>query len=122
MVLHPYEGLPGSDPYSVIMLFYSFFPGVEPQTLDEWRLLIELSQRCSAVSEQVTSVNGSCLSNGSADCGGKVSPENLTLLLARRAGPDRALAVSEECGVQLVLSPHSKLVYELLRVVEKRQR
>lgn len=96
--------------------------GVEPQTLDEWKLLIQLSQRCSSVSEQATGVNGSSLSNGSADCGGKVSPENLTLLLARMAGPDRALAILEECGVQLVLSPHSKLVCELLRVTEKRQR
>ncbi|XP_035520865.1 Hermansky-Pudlak syndrome 5 protein [Morone saxatilis] len=98
--------------------------GVEPQTLEEWKLLIQLSQRCSSVgdSEQVTGVNGSSWSNGSADCGGKISPENLTLMLARKAGPDRAMAVLEECGVQLVLSPHSKLVCELLRVAEKRQR
>ncbi|TDH09602.1 hypothetical protein EPR50_G00088020 [Perca flavescens] len=98
--------------------------GVAPQTLEEWKLLIQLSQRCSSegVSEQVTGVNGSSWSNGSADCGGKISPENLTLMLARTAGPDRAMAVLEECGVQLVLSPHSKLVCELLRVTEKRQR
>ncbi|GAA6221445.1 Hermansky-Pudlak syndrome 5 protein [Lates japonicus] len=98
--------------------------GVEPQTLDEWKLLIQLCQQCSSVadSEQVAGVNGSGWSNGSADCGGKISLENLTLMLARTAGPDRALAVLEECGVQLVLSPHSKLVCELLRVTEKRQR
>ncbi|XP_031715480.1 BLOC-2 complex member HPS5 [Anarrhichthys ocellatus] len=98
--------------------------GVVPQTLEEWKLLIQLSQQCSSEvdSEQVTGVNGSSWSNGSADCGGKISPENLTLMLARTAGPDRAMAVLEECGVQLVLSPHSKLVCELLRVTEKRQR
>ncbi|XP_035498259.2 Hermansky-Pudlak syndrome 5 protein [Scophthalmus maximus] len=98
--------------------------GVEPQTLDEWKLLIRLSQQRSSVvdSEQVTGVNGSGLSNGSTDCGGKISLENLTLMLARKAGPDRALIVLEECGSQLVLSPHSKLVCELLRVTEKRQR
>lgn len=98
--------------------------GVEPQTLDEWKLLIQLSQQCSraADSEQVTGVNGSSWSNGSADCGGKISPENLTLMLARTAGPDRALEVLEDCGVQLVLSSHSQLVCELLRVTEKRQR
>lgn len=107
---------------SVLALCY--FPGVEPQTLEEWKLLIQLSQRCSSVvdSKQVTGVNGSSWSNGSADCGGKISPENLTLILARTAGPDHAMAVLEECGVQLVLSPHSKLVCELLRVAEKRQR
>ncbi|XP_068579816.1 Hermansky-Pudlak syndrome 5 protein isoform X2 [Cebidichthys violaceus] len=98
--------------------------GVVPQTLEEWKLLIQLSQQSSSEvdSEQVTGVNGSSWSNGSADCGGKISPENLTLMLARTAGPDRAMAVLEECGVQLVLSPHSKLVCELLRVTEKRQR
>ncbi|KAK9516587.1 hypothetical protein VZT92_024507 [Zoarces viviparus] len=98
--------------------------GVVPQTLEEWKLLIQLSQQCSSAvdSQQVTGVNGSSWSNGSADCGGKISPENLTLMLARTAGPDRAMAVLEECGVQLDLSPHSKLVCELLRVTEKRQR
>lgn len=67
-------------------------------------------------------MNGSSWSSGSADRGGKISPESLTLILARMAGPDHAMAVLEECGVQVVLSPHSKLVCELLRVAEKRQR
>lgn len=92
--------------------------------MDEWKLLIQLSQQCSSVgdSEQPTGVNGSSWSNGTGDCGGKISPESLTLMLARRAGPDRAMAILEECGVQPVLSPHSKLVCELLRVSERRQR
>ncbi|XP_013869075.1 BLOC-2 complex member HPS5 isoform X2 [Austrofundulus limnaeus] len=98
--------------------------GVEPQTLDEWKVLIQLSQQhCSAAeSQRVTNVNGSSWSNGSEDSEGKISPESLTLVLARRAGPDRALKVLEECGVQLVFSAHSELVCELLRVAEKRQR
>lgn len=102
----------------------SYPAGVEPQTLDEWRLLIQLCQQSTAVvdSEQVTGVNGGGWSNGSADCSGRISPESLTLMLARTAGPDQAMALLEECGVQLVLSPHSKLVCELLRVAEKRQR
>lgn len=96
-------------------------PGVEPQTLDEWKLLIQLSQpRSSEVeSEQV---NGSSWSNGSEDSGRKMDPESLTLMLARTAGPDTAMAVLQECGLQPVLSPHSKLVFELQRVTEKRQR
>ncbi|XP_071385151.1 Hermansky-Pudlak syndrome 5 protein [Centroberyx affinis] len=96
--------------------------GVVPQSLDEWKLLIQLSQQCSTVAEPVAGLNGSGLANGSADCSRQVSPENLTLRLARTAGPDRALAVVQECGVQLVLTPHSTLVCELLRVAEKRQR
>ncbi|CAN9499389.1 unnamed protein product [Ophioblennius macclurei] len=100
--------------------------GVVPQTLDEWKFLIQRSQQCSSSSssssQQATGVNGSDWSNGSADAPGKINPENLTLMLARTAGPDRALAVLEECGIQLALSPHSTLVCELLRVTEKRQR
>lgn len=90
--------------------------------------MIHLSQRCSsnggsAQASADAAVNGGSWSNGSSvDCGGKINPESLTLLLARMAGPDRATKVLEECGVQLVLSPHSSLVCELLRVAEKRQR
>ncbi|KAM6937644.1 BLOC-2 complex member HPS5 [Xenentodon cancila] len=98
--------------------------GVEPQTLDEWKLLIQLSQQYSGVaaSQPAADVNGSSWANGSTDSEGRINPESLTLTLARTAGPDRALAVLEECGVPLVLSDHSKLVCELLRVAEKRQR
>nr|XP_057931098.1 Hermansky-Pudlak syndrome 5 protein [Doryrhamphus excisus] len=96
--------------------------GVPPQNLDEWRLLIQLAQDSSCAVDQLAGVNGGTLSNGSADCSRKVSPENLTLRLARSVGPERAMAVLEECGVHLVLSPHSQLVCELLKVAEKRQR
>ncbi|KAM9377854.1 BLOC-2 complex member HPS5 [Pholidichthys leucotaenia] len=98
--------------------------GVSPQNLEEWKLLIQLSQKCSSVAEsdQYTGVNGTSLSIESADCEGKINPENLTLMLARVAGPDRALAILEDCGVPLVLSTHARLVCELLRVTEKRQR
>lgn len=90
--------------------------------MEEWKLLIQLSQQhhdIAANSQQAAGVNGSSCST---DCEGRISPESLTLMLARTAGPDRALSMLEECGVQLVLSPHSKLVCELLRVTERRQR
>ncbi|XP_019712524.1 BLOC-2 complex member HPS5 isoform X1 [Hippocampus comes] len=92
--------------------------GVEPQNLAEWKLLIQLAQDGSHTSD----VNGDTLSNGSADCSRKINPEAVTLRLARTVGPERAVAVLEECGVQLSLSPHSQLVCELLKVAEKRQR
>lgn len=96
--------------------------GVEPQTLDEWKFLMQCSSS-SADREPAPGVNGSSSwSNGSTDAAGRISPENLMLMLARTAGPDRALAVLEECGIQIDLSPHSTLVCELLRVTEKRQR
>ncbi|XP_068595562.1 Hermansky-Pudlak syndrome 5 protein [Brachionichthys hirsutus] len=98
--------------------------GLQPQSLEEWKVLIQLSQQCTSGGdgERVAGVNGNSWSDGSADCGSKISPESLTLMLARSAGPDRALAVVEDCGVQLILSPQSKLVCELLRVTETRQR
>ncbi|XP_077372756.1 BLOC-2 complex member HPS5 isoform X1 [Festucalex cinctus] len=92
--------------------------GVAPQNLAEWKLLIQLAQDGSPSSD----MNGDTLSNGSADGSRKISPEALTLWLARTAGPERAMAVLEECGVQLSLSPHSQLVCELLKMAEKRQR
>uniref|UniRef100_A0A8C6UPU7 Hermansky-Pudlak syndrome 5 protein homolog n=1 Tax=Neogobius melanostomus TaxID=47308 RepID=A0A8C6UPU7_9GOBI len=97
--------------------------GVEPHSLDEWKLLIQLSQQSNVSPEHVPGVNGGGgWSDESGVSGGKVSPETLTLMLARSAGPDVALAVLQECGVQLDLTPHSKLICELLRVTEKRQR
>ncbi|XP_072292058.1 Hermansky-Pudlak syndrome 5 protein isoform X2 [Eucyclogobius newberryi] len=96
--------------------------GVEPQTLDEWKLLIQMSQQSSVSFEHVPGLNGGGWSDNSGASAGKVTPETLMLMLARSTGPDVALDVLEECGVQLVLSPHSKLICELLRVTEKRQR
>lgn len=97
------------------------FPGVEPQTLDEWKLLIQLSQQRSSQVES-EQLNGSSWSNGSEDGGRKINLESLTLMLAHTVGPDPAISLLEECGVQPVLSAPSKLVFELLRVTEKRQR
>lgn len=110
--------------YAAAVMAYCYFPGVEPQTLDEWKLLIQLSQLHGSDGEleQESTVNGSSCSNGSDDSTRKINPESLTLMLARRAGLDPAIAVLEECGVQPDLSPPSKLVFELLRVTEKRQR
>ncbi|KAL0968832.1 hypothetical protein UPYG_G00272470 [Umbra pygmaea] len=53
-----------------------------------------------------------------------VTPEHLVLRLARSVGPDRALRVLQEVGLQsaVELGPHSTLVCELLRMAEKRQR
>lgn len=98
--------------------------GVVPKTLDEWKMVLQLSQQCSKVLDPAQASTGSSLANGSADCSSRdqVSPENLTLRLARVVGPDLALAALQECGVQLELKPHSTLVCELLRVAEKRQR
>ncbi|XP_046890458.1 Hermansky-Pudlak syndrome 5 protein isoform X2 [Hypomesus transpacificus] len=96
--------------------------GVVPQTLDEWKTVIQMSHQCSRSLQQAQACAGRSLANGSLDSSNQLSPESLTLRLARAVGPDRALAALQECGVEVELRPHSALVCELLRVAEKRQR
>ncbi|XP_057183422.1 Hermansky-Pudlak syndrome 5 protein isoform X2 [Triplophysa rosa] len=112
--------------------------GIVPQTLDEWVLLLQLSQQISSNADEAPptstlqrSSNGSGsgddsgspdLSNGSGERSVRVSPENIALRLVRVFGPDRALATLQECGIQMDLSPRSTLVCDLLRMTEKRQR
>ncbi|XP_051976003.1 Hermansky-Pudlak syndrome 5 protein [Xyrauchen texanus] len=125
--------------------------GIVPQSLDEWVLLLQLSQQISSsISDEVpptaslptssniiSTTNGTCssktngnstdkgspeLSNGSTDWSVRVSPENIILRLVRIFGPDQALVAQQESGVQVNLSPRSTLVCDLLRMAEKRQR
>ncbi|MBN3320069.1 HPS5 protein, partial [Atractosteus spatula] len=99
--------------------------GVVPESVDEWKLLLQLSQRHGdqpAAGPASRHAPGNGVANGSADRAGRVSPENVTLRLACVVGPDRALSVLEECGARVVLGPRSGLVCELLRVAERRQR
>lgn len=95
--------------------------GVSPETLEEWKLLLQLSQQQR---DSSGSAQPSCkgLSNGSCDSCSHVSPETLMLRLARIIGPDRAIETLEGCGICLELGPRSRLVCELLRMAEKRQR
>uniref|UniRef100_A0A6Q2XDU9 Hermansky-Pudlak syndrome 5 protein homolog n=1 Tax=Esox lucius TaxID=8010 RepID=A0A6Q2XDU9_ESOLU len=111
--------------------------GIVPQTMEEWKVLLQLSQQCRASSSSqtpstTTASSRTCspsLSNGGSAEGPSSSqtsmtPENLLLRLARSVGPDRALVALHEVGLQseVELGPHSTLVCELLRMAEKRQR
>ncbi|XP_056595865.1 Hermansky-Pudlak syndrome 5 protein isoform X2 [Triplophysa dalaica] len=112
--------------------------GIIPQTLDEWVLLLQLSQQISSDADEAPppstlqrSRNGSGsgddsassdVSNGSGERSVRVSPENIALRLVRVFGPDGALETLQECGIQMDLSPRSTLVCDLLRMTEKRQR
>uniref|UniRef100_A0A8C5N9A5 Hermansky-Pudlak syndrome 5 protein homolog n=1 Tax=Gouania willdenowi TaxID=441366 RepID=A0A8C5N9A5_GOUWI len=96
--------------------------GVEPQTLDEWKFLIRHCASSCASADQLKVVNGEGSTNGSTVIGGRMGLESVMLLLARTVGSDSALSVLEDCGVQVELSDHSKLLCELLRLAERRQR
>uniref|UniRef100_A0A4W4GN77 Hermansky-Pudlak syndrome 5 protein homolog n=1 Tax=Electrophorus electricus TaxID=8005 RepID=A0A4W4GN77_ELEEL len=92
--------------------------GTVPQTMEEWMLLIQLCQQHSNSTSPSNSATSPLLSRPTST----MSVEKVTLRLARVVGSDRALAALQECGLQLELSPHSTLVWELLKVAEKRQR
>ncbi|KAG9336339.1 hypothetical protein JZ751_002686 [Albula glossodonta] len=98
--------------------------GVNPENLDEWKLLLQLSQHCDSPDPPFNPPHshGNGLSNGSWDWCSPVSPESVMLRLAQVIGPDRALATLQDCGICVELGPHSTLVCELLRIAEKRQR
>uniref|UniRef100_A0A8C8IP58 Hermansky-Pudlak syndrome 5 protein homolog n=1 Tax=Oncorhynchus tshawytscha TaxID=74940 RepID=A0A8C8IP58_ONCTS len=94
--------------------------GMVPQTMDEWKMLLQLSQQSSNGTSPSLTNGGSAADHIQTE----VTPENLVLRLARAVGPDRALEALQEVGMQsdMELGPHSTLVCELLRVAEKRQR
>ncbi|KAJ8252218.1 hypothetical protein COCON_G00215300 [Conger conger] len=99
--------------------------GVGPETLEEWKLLLQLSQQQRDSPDPASGPaqpNANGLSNGSCDSCGQVSPESLMLRLARIIGPDRAIETLGDCGICVELGPRSSLVCELLRMAEKRQR
>ncbi|MBN3280759.1 HPS5 protein, partial [Polyodon spathula] len=96
--------------------------GVMPETLEEWKYLLQTTQSKADEPASPCSPHGNGLANGGSDWSSHVSLENVTLLLARTVGPDRALAVLQECGLSVELSERSALVCEILRIAEKRQR
>uniref|UniRef100_A0A8C1T227 Hermansky-Pudlak syndrome 5 protein homolog n=1 Tax=Cyprinus carpio TaxID=7962 RepID=A0A8C1T227_CYPCA len=114
--------------------------GIVPQSLDEWVVLLQLSQQIGSSDEALAasalprSPNGSSSddtngtsdsspdqSDGSTDWSIRVSPENIILRVVRVFGPDRALTALQEHGIQVDLSSRSTLVCDLLRMAEKRQ-
>ncbi|MGH0151902.1 UNVERIFIED_CONTAM: hypothetical protein FKN15_042608 [Acipenser sinensis] len=96
--------------------------GVMPETMEEWKYLLQTTQSKADEPASPCSPHGNGLANGGSDWSSHVSLENVTLLLARTVGPDRALAVLQECGLNVELSERSALVCEILRIAEKRQR
>uniref|UniRef100_A0A6Q2XZY2 Hermansky-Pudlak syndrome 5 protein homolog n=1 Tax=Esox lucius TaxID=8010 RepID=A0A6Q2XZY2_ESOLU len=97
--------------------------GIVPQTMEEWKVLLQLSQQLTQPGGLWTLFNWT-LSAGPSSSQTSMTPENLLLRLARSVGPDRALVALHEVGLQseVELGPHSTLVCELLRMAEKRQR
>ncbi|TRY95993.1 hypothetical protein DNTS_002156 [Danionella cerebrum] len=91
--------------------------GIVPQSLDEWILLLQLSQQISSSAEAtfIKKNNGSCSEDETSDSSPdqsdvshdwsiRISPENIVLRLGRVFGPDRALLALQERGIQETFS------------------
>nr|XP_033784055.1 Hermansky-Pudlak syndrome 5 protein isoform X2 [Geotrypetes seraphini] len=95
--------------------------GLVPETLEEWKFVLHCAQSCS------TSLNYSGTRKGNigakssswANC---IGVENISLLLAKVVGPDRAWLLLQECGLTGELSERFTRICEILRVAETRQR
>uniref|UniRef100_A0A8B9SDH1 Hermansky-Pudlak syndrome 5 protein homolog n=1 Tax=Apteryx owenii TaxID=8824 RepID=A0A8B9SDH1_APTOW len=96
--------------------------GLIPETTEEWKFLLHLAENHSAASHHHSIHNGNAVSNGSPSWENCITVENISLLLAKAIGPNRALPLLQECGFSLELSERFTSVCEILRIAEKRQR
>ncbi|XP_032494918.1 Hermansky-Pudlak syndrome 5 protein isoform X4 [Phocoena sinus] len=90
-----------------------------PETVEEWKLLLHLVQNKSTKPAPAPqkSPNGN-FSDGPSP----INVENVSLLLAKVMGPDRAWSLLQECGLTLELSERFTRTCDILRIAEKRQR
>ncbi|XP_074086262.1 BLOC-2 complex member HPS5 isoform X2 [Macrotis lagotis] len=92
-----------------------------PETVDEWKLLLNLtSSKDNDSTPQETPDRN--VSGDSSSGPPLVTVENVALLLAKVMGPDRACALLQECGSTLGLSERFTRTCNILRIAEKRQR
>ncbi|XP_027702592.1 Hermansky-Pudlak syndrome 5 protein isoform X1 [Vombatus ursinus] len=92
-----------------------------PETVDEWKLLLNLAS--SSVNESAPQETPDRnVSGDSSSSPPLITVENVALLLAKVMGPDRACVLLQECGSTLGLSERFTRTCNILRIAEKRQR
>ncbi|XP_060119200.1 BLOC-2 complex member HPS5 [Heteronotia binoei] len=96
--------------------------GAVPETVEEWRFLLNLVKSHHSSVLHSSMQNGSAVSNGAPNWSNCVTVENVAVLLAKIIGPDRAVLLLQECGLMTELSEKFAKVCEILRIAEKRQR
>ncbi|KAM8808020.1 BLOC-2 complex member HPS5 [Eudromia elegans] len=96
--------------------------GLIPETTEEWKFLLHLAANHSAALHQHDVHNGDAVGNGSPGWANCITVENVSLLLAKAVGLNRALPLLQECGFSLEQSERFSRVWEMLRIAEKRQR
>ncbi|XP_007497070.1 BLOC-2 complex member HPS5 isoform X1 [Monodelphis domestica] len=90
-----------------------------PETVDEWKLLLNLASSKEAAPWETPDRSVSADSSSSPPL---ITVENVALLLAKVMGPDRASVLLQECGLILGLSERFTRTCNILRIAEKRQR
>uniref|UniRef100_UPI00398F8C89 Hermansky-Pudlak syndrome 5 protein n=1 Tax=Pristiophorus japonicus TaxID=55135 RepID=UPI00398F8C89 len=96
--------------------------GLMPETLEEWKFVLKLVRNHRDITRCPTVQNGENVANGDSDWANSITLENLALLLAKTIGPDRALSVLQESGLNGNMSERFVRVCDILRIAEKRQR
>ncbi|XP_068929179.1 BLOC-2 complex member HPS5 isoform X2 [Petaurus breviceps papuanus] len=92
-----------------------------PETVDEWKLLLNLAS--SSGNDLAPQETPDKNVSGDSSCGPPlITVENVALLLAKVMGPDRACVLLQECGLALGLSERFTRTCNILRIAEKRQR
>ncbi|XP_043562035.1 Hermansky-Pudlak syndrome 5 protein isoform X1 [Chiloscyllium plagiosum] len=96
--------------------------GLIPETLEEWKFILELVRNHRRINLCPAVENGDGVVNGDADWSNSITLENVALLLAKTIGPDRAHSVLQDCGLHGNMSERFSRVCDILRIAEKRQR
>ncbi|XP_036618620.1 Hermansky-Pudlak syndrome 5 protein [Trichosurus vulpecula] len=92
-----------------------------PETVDEWKLLLNLASSSGndSAPQEMPDRN---IRGDSSSGPPLITVENVALLLAKVMGPDRACVLLQECGLTLDLSERFTRTCNILRIAEKRQR
>ncbi|XP_067902207.1 Hermansky-Pudlak syndrome 5 protein [Heterodontus francisci] len=96
--------------------------GLMPETLEEWKFILELVRNHPDITHCPTMQNGDNVPNSDSDCSNSITLENVALLLAKTIGPDRALTMLQDSGLHGNMSKRFVRVCDILRIAEKRQR
>ncbi|XP_069757383.1 Hermansky-Pudlak syndrome 5 protein isoform X2 [Narcine bancroftii] len=96
--------------------------GVMPETLEEWKFIMELVQNHHDITHCAAMQNGDSLIEDHSDWSNCITLENVALLLAKAVGPDQALTVLQDSNLHGNMSERFLKVCNILRIAEKRQR
>ncbi|XP_051885108.1 Hermansky-Pudlak syndrome 5 protein isoform X2 [Pristis pectinata] len=96
--------------------------GMMPETLEEWKFILELVRNHRDITHCAALQNGDSVTDDDSDWSNCITLENVALLLAKEVGPDQALSVLQDSGLHGNMSQRFFRVCDILKIAEKRQR